>query len=88
MSEIKPPEPVSESSKSQPSASDPTTAGAAASSNPATFKDSKINSLEDLRTKAPQVYHQMELGLATSICSQMKRSQERLKKAWRQGYQR
>lgn len=70
---------------SQPSASDATTAGAAVMSNtPASLTShNKINSLADLRRKAPKVYKFMMLSLAQNICIEMKHNQDRLEEAWR-----
>lgn len=46
-------------------------------------KASTISSLEDLRTKSPELFKQMMQGIAQQICKQMKESQERLKKNMR-----
>lgn len=39
-----------------------------------------FSSLDDLKRKAPEVYHQMMVGVATSVIANMKDHQERLKK--------
>lgn len=49
---------------------------------------SKISSLEDLRIKAPKVWHAMLLGIAMNMCNHMREQQEHLKKMMREGYQR
>lgn len=67
---------------------DATTAAGAASSNrdPNQVKMSDtISNLAQLREKAPTVYDRMMMGIATNICNQMKRQQERLKQTIRQG---
>ncbi|HRD54982.1 MAG TPA: hypothetical protein PLC42_01150 [Parachlamydiaceae bacterium] len=47
----------------------------------------KFSSLDDLKRKAPKVYHQMMVGVATSIIADMRDHQERLKKLREQGRQ-
>ena len=44
-----------------------------------------VNSLEELKKKAPEVYDQMVLGIATNLCNEFKAQQERLKKIMREG---
>lgn len=39
----------------------------------------KINSLADLKDKAPQVYNAMMVGIAQNICKDMEDGQRRLK---------
>lgn len=70
-----------------PSSANPTTAAAVASSNsPAGLTTSTtINSLADLKKKAPEVYDKMMQGIAMTICNEMKAHQERLKQLMRQG---
>lgn len=64
-----------------PSSSDPTTAGAVAQQNYAAVSGkSKVSSLNELKEKAPEVYRAMVEGIATTICEEMKRNQEHLKK--------
>lgn len=65
-----------------PSSADPTTAAAVASSNASaeTKGNVKFSSLEDLRKKAPKVYNQLMLSIATTIIRGMNDHQERLKK--------
>lgn len=80
---------VSASTISQANAvvSDPTTQAGAVSSNGTQPKmDDTIRSLDDLKKKAPQVYHHMMMGIATNICSEMQHHQERLKQAMRDSY--
>lgn len=65
---------------------DATTQAGAATSNPSQMKMSDtVSSLEDFKKKAPDVYKQMMLGIATTICNQMQRNQARLKQAIRDG---
>ncbi len=68
-------------SSTAPSAADPATAGAAMSTNASgeATGATKISSLADLKNKAPKVYYQMMLGLATSVISDMRTHQDRLK---------
>ncbi|CCB85665.1 MULTISPECIES: hypothetical protein [Parachlamydia] len=42
-----------------------------------------INSLADLKKKAPKVYNAMMQGIAMNICNEMKAHQDRLKKMMR-----
>ncbi|MBT3394152.1 MAG: hypothetical protein HN411_03460 [Waddliaceae bacterium] len=46
---------------------------------------STVSSLEDLKKKAKKVYDQMMKGIAQTIITQMRRSQERIKKINRSG---
>jgi hypothetical protein len=62
-----------------------TQAGAAQSNHDQASMSDTINSLSELKEKAPEVYNQMMLGIATNICSNMQHQQERLKQAIRQG---
>ncbi|MFN4174174.1 MAG: hypothetical protein ACK4HV_03610 [Parachlamydiaceae bacterium] len=39
----------------------------------------QVNSMADLKEKAPEVYRKMMEGIAMKICNQMKDSQERIK---------
>ena len=66
-----------------PSAANPTTAAAVASTQEATSA-TKISNINDLREKAPKVYNQMLIGLATTVCNRMQHSQERVKKIMRE----
>ena len=67
---------------------DAVTAGGAATSNaPAISSSSTISSIADLKRKAPALYKQMMLGIATSMCNEFRRDQERLKKIMREGNQ-
>ena len=64
-----------------PTSQDATTAGAVASSNGGAevTSSTKINSLDDLKKKSPELYRKMMEGIAMSICSDMKEHQDRLK---------
>jgi hypothetical protein len=46
----------------------------------ATSKDSTISSLEDLRSKSPELFKKMMEGIAQQICREMKDGQDRIKK--------
>ncbi len=39
----------------------------------------QVNSMSDLKNKAPEVYQKMMEGIAMKICNEMKASQERIK---------
>lgn len=41
-----------------------------------------ISSIADLKAKAPKVYHQMMLGIATVIVNEMKARQDHIKEIW------
>lgn len=43
-----------------------------------------ISSLGDLREKAPEVYHQMTIGIAMNICHEMREHAGRLKEMMRE----
>lgn len=45
----------------------------------------QVASLEDLKNKAPKLYDQMLMGIATSIMWQMKRKSDHLKEMIREG---
>lgn len=66
---------------------DPTAQAGAVISNKsqATMSDT-ISSLSQLREKAPEVYKQMMMGIATNICNDMQHAQERLKRIMRESY--
>jgi hypothetical protein len=72
-----------------PSSTNAITAGAVASSNaPANISSSTtINSMEDLKRKAPELYQKMLEGIAMSICGESQRHQERIKKLMRESNQ-
>jgi len=72
-----------------PSSANALTAGAVASSNaPANLTSSTtINSLADLKKKAPQLYQQMMQGIGMSICNDMQHHQDRLKELMRESTQ-
>lgn len=69
-----------------PSSANAITAGAVAQSNSDTgvTSSTKINSIKELREKAPEVYQKMLEGIAQNICGKMKDHQDRLKKMWRE----
>lgn len=70
-----------------PSAKDPTTAGSVASSNaPITDVNSstKINSLSELRERAPKIWNAMMMGIAQRICSESKHHSDHLKQIMRE----
>lgn len=77
--------PVSESN-SAPSAANPITAAAVASTHGGEQITSKttISSLEDLKKKSPKLYQQMMMGIGMSICREMQRHQDDLKKLMRE----
>lgn len=64
---------------------DQVTAAGAVSSNKEPSINQTIGSMDELRKKAPKVYNQMLLGIATNICSEMQRHQARLKEIMRKG---
>lgn len=69
-----------------PSSANALTAGAVASSNPnstGVTSSTKINSIKELREKAPEVYQKMLEGIAMNICGKMKDHQDRLKQMMR-----
>lgn len=68
----------------KPTASDPTTAGAAAMSNtPVVTANSPISSLAQFRREAPQVYNMMMQTFMESCRQDMQRHADNLKKAMR-----
>lgn len=71
--------------QAQPTASDPTTAGAAVSSNEPTgyTSSTKISSLGNLKAKAPKVYDFMLLSIAQNMCIEFKHAQDRLSRLWK-----
>lgn len=73
-----------------PTSANPTTAGAIATSNnsPAVSSSTKINSMEELREKAPKLYQMMLEGIAMKICGDMKRSQDEIKRIMREARRR
>jgi hypothetical protein len=66
----------------QPTSTDPTTAGAVASSNSGgsspLSSSTTVNSMNDLKKKAPQLYNAMMQGIALQICNQMQEEQAQL----------
>lgn len=61
--------------------SNPTSQAGAVQSNTSSPASSstRVRTVNDLREKAPEVWQKTLEGLATNICGQMKRHQERLK---------
>jgi hypothetical protein len=45
----------------------------------------KVSSMADLKTKAPEVYNGMLMGIATTMIQHMQRQQEHLKQMMREG---
>lgn len=45
----------------------------------------RVNSMDELRTKAPEVYNKMMEGIANRIINEMRRRQERIKQLMREG---
>lgn len=81
------PNPVAPTPPAAPSSAHVSTAEAVASANAPSgvTTHTKINSLQDLKKKAPQVYKMMMEGIAMNICNEMRSHQERLKKMMREG---
>jgi len=79
------PMPIDSSSQAHPvfnpSASNATTAGAAAMSNTAVTGSTKIKSMADFKNKAPKVYKMMMDSIQEMMRRDMQHHQERLKKA-------
>lgn len=70
-----------------PSAADPTTAAAVASTHThggEVNSNTKINSLKDLKEKAPELYNKMLESIAMHICGEMREHQDRLKRMMRE----
>ena len=69
-----------------PSSANPITAGAIAQSHSSGANSSTtVNSIKELREKAPEVYQKMLEGIAMNICGKMKDHQDRLKQMMREG---
>lgn len=70
-----------------PTTTDATTAGAVVSTH-ATAEEitgaTRINSMADLKRKAPKLYNSMMQGIAMNICNEMQRHQSRLKSLWKE----
>lgn len=60
------------------------TGGTAGGSNGDVNKQT-VTSLEDLKTKSPELYKAMIEGIAQNICRKMQKNQERIKKLMREG---
>ncbi len=69
--------PVSAGSATQASTESASKTAASGSSNYST--STSINSMEDLKNKAPEVYQKMLESIAMKICNEMKHHQERIK---------
>lgn len=70
-----------------PSSSNPATAAAVASVHASAGEansNTRVNSLEDLKKKAPDLYKKMMEGIAMHICGEMREHQARLKKLMRE----
>lgn len=70
----------------QPSSSNPATAEAAAATSGSKKEftmSTTINSMEELKEKAPEFYKKMMEGIAMTIIKDMRQHQERLKKMMR-----
>jgi hypothetical protein len=79
-----PPQPVPQNSG--PSATDPTTAAAAVSTNTNAAEvgsDTQFSSLSDMRTKNPKLYNFMMQSLGMNICTEMKRQSDHLQETLR-----
>ena len=69
-----------------PSAANAITAGAVAQSNSnsaGVTSSTTVNSIKELKEKAPEVYQKMMEGIAQNICGKMKDHQDRLKQMMR-----
>ena len=80
------PKASSSSATNQPTATDATTAGAAATSNaPASYTNkTTIGSMAELKKKAPKVYKFMMLSMAQNICIQIKHDNDRIIQRWKE----
>ena len=87
-SPIIPTDPAPPSQVQQPKATDPTTAGAIATSGTpgaAGYSASTtIKTLDELKKKAPEVYNATIRSIAQSICRRMEHNQAALKKLWQE----
>jgi BarA-like signal transduction histidine kinase len=77
--------PVTPNIPAAPSSADASTAAGVAQSNaPASVTgNTKINSLQDLKRKAPKVYNMMMISIQEMVRRKMQKHQENLKKAIR-----
>lgn len=69
-----------------PSSANAATAGAVASANSGgeLNTNTKINSMDDLKKKAPKLYQKMLEGIGMAICNDMRDHQERIKRLMRE----
>lgn len=83
---LQPEQPVVPPSAVQPSSANAATAGQVAqgtqSSQPVSTM-TQINSMGELKRKAPEVYEKMMEGIAMSVIQRNKEAQDRLKELWR-----
>ncbi|MBA3958681.1 MAG: hypothetical protein H0X51_09870 [Parachlamydiaceae bacterium] len=72
-----------------PTSANATTAGnnAATNSGVGYTSATQVNSMEELKLKAPKLYNQMMVGIATAICRDSQDHTRRLKEAMRRGRQ-
>lgn len=63
-----------------PSSADAQVAGAIATTRQEPTSDTKFNTLDELKQKAPEVYQKMMEGIAMDICREMQRHQDDIKK--------
>ena len=74
-------EPVAASTAPAAAPIDAAQAEAAEASGGASF-GTTVSSLNELQKKAPQLFHQMMIGIATAMVGQMKKQQDRLTAMW------
>lgn len=67
-----------------PSSADPLVAGEIAQMREEPTSDTKFNSLDELKKKAPKVYNKMLEGMAMTICNEMQHRQDEIKKKRRE----
>ncbi|WP_213158508.1 hypothetical protein [Parachlamydia sp. AcF125] len=86
MSESVSPQPVAPAvMQTSPSTSASSSPSLAPTSSSAGYSTStRVDSLAELKKKAPKVYNAMIQGIATHICNEMKNHQDRLKKMTRE----
>lgn len=79
--------PPASSQAAAPSSANAVTAGAVASANAPAGEitgNTKIDSLADLKKKAPKLYNKMLEGIGMQICGEMREHQDRLKRLMRE----
>jgi hypothetical protein len=69
---------VAAASAAAPAATSATTGKAGGTTGGGLSDSTTISSMEDLRTKAPQIYKMMMQSIAMDICIQMQQAQDRL----------